>query len=75
MNAEKRKPAGFVRNGILHQPLRIGPFRRCPQCGKWFGLVRNRTEEHPILTVINVYRCRRCGRETGFADSRPIETV
>jgi hypothetical protein len=58
-------------NGILAAPLQPGACRRCPECGRWFALIRKRVETSPIAHLVRTFKCKHCGHEQEYAGRHP----
>ncbi len=52
---------------ILPEPLRPHGMRICPNCGKWWALKFVSTRRDDLAGRIDLYRCKKCGRETVYA--------
>jgi len=60
---------------LLQEPMRPGVFRRCPRCGKCFGLKYECSDSHSVTGRVDYYRCSRCRQTIAFAESHPNHVV
>ena len=71
----KSTPTAGVDHGFLSEPMQVGAFRICNECGKWFAFEVVRVEADATYGEIKHCRCKKCGSEISFAARHPHHTV
>ncbi|MBU4272085.1 MAG: hypothetical protein KKE86_09290 [Planctomycetes bacterium] len=63
------------KSSILCEPMRPGGMRICPNCGQWFALKYVSTRKDKLAGRIDLYRCKKCGKEMEYSEKLPPRVV
>jgi hypothetical protein len=62
-------------HSFLAEPPKPGIFKTCPRCRARFALqqIARRLDDRAVQ--INVFRCKKCGETTEFAERHPPDAI